>query len=137
MAEILKVFTISRRLFAPDTIPWPELIIPHGLERVRARYKFNQLAPQLDAAPQIVGDLGQFSVDGVHFVVEQFLIQPNVLQFQISGDRSVADRFFADFAALARGLDSTRDVSVQSQYTSTYQTVAMAKLSVPFEAMFS
>ena len=137
MAEILTVFTVSRRLFAPDTIPWPQLIIPHGLERVRDRYKFSQLVPQLDAAPQIVGDLGQFSVEGAHFTVEQFLIQPNALQFQISGDTSVADRFFADFATLAKDLDSTRDVSAESQYTSTYQTIAVAKLSVPFGAMFS
>jgi hypothetical protein len=142
MAEFIQVFTIVRKLFLPDVIPWPSLIADTNLEKLRIRFKFNDLAYQANNPaggnpPQIVSPKGEFVADEKVLLVEQFMVQPGILQFQIAGDSEQADRFAADLEHFLLEIDPQKKYSEAKQLTQTYQTIAIVRLSVPFEAIFS
>jgi hypothetical protein len=142
MAEFIQVATIVRKLFLPDVLPWPFLVTETSLEKLRSRYKFNDLAhnannPAGGVPPQIGATKGEFVLDGTALVVEQFFIQPAIVQFQIAGNSDQADQLTADLSRFFLEIDPHKNYSEARQLTQTYQTIAIARLSVPADAVFS
>lgn len=139
MPEILQVFTIERRLFAPEVIPWPYLITQSNQQRLRERYKFSEVVQAVDPQgnPQIVATVGEFSAGGLVQAIEQFTLGPIAIQFQISADSDKADQFFDDLKTLLTEIDPRARFGEGRERAKTYQTIAIVKLSVPFDALLS
>jgi hypothetical protein len=144
MAEILQVHTIQRRLFQPDVIPWPYLLTETNLEKIRSRYHFMQsVAPAIPTDPsvassqQLLFPRGEFTADGTSLLLEQVTIDPVAVQAQLSADSHKSDEFFEDLKALFLEIDPNKNYSEAKELARTYQTVAVAKLSIAFDALFS
>jgi hypothetical protein len=142
MAEILQVTTILRCLFAPDSIPWAQMTIASNLKKLQARYKMPALGnfpvpdPSGTQTLQIVGMNGEFSVQSSLWPVQQLVVGENLVQVQIGAETATADAFLGDIKQFFSELETSRKIDM-SEYTRTYQTAAVAKLNIPFDAMFS
>ena len=142
MAELIQVFTIVRKLFLPDVVPWPSLLTESNLEKLRVRYRFTELMDQSNnpvggAGPQIFAQKGEFLINGLPVLVEQFIVQPVVLQFQIACRSDLADEFVADLGRFFLEIDPNKTYDKTRELATTYQTIAIAKLSASFDTMFS
>jgi len=142
MAELIQVATIVRKLFLPDVVPWPSLLAESNLAKLRLRYKFNDLSAQVgDPAAggllQVASSRGEFVTGGIPQLVEHFAVQPTFLQFQINGDSEQADKFAADVGSFFLEIDPHKNYDDAKELTRTYQTIAVVKLSVSFDAIFS
>src|SRR6266403_1179909 len=143
MAEILQVHTIQRRLFQPDAIPWPYLLTETNLEKIRSRYHFKQsVVPAVSTDPsgassQLLFPRGEFTVDGTSLLLEQVTVDRVAVQAQLSADSHKSDEFFEDLKALFLEIDPNKNYSEGKELARTYQTVAVAKLSIAFDALFS
>ncbi len=142
MAEVLQVFTIQRRLFKPDAVPWPYLVLQSNLGLLRERYRFTQLglsqpSDTLPAIARVVAKTGEFKIGDKLQAVEQLLIEPTVVQFQISADSSAADLYFDDIASFFTQIDPNKVFSLANEQTRTYQTIVIARLTAPFDAILS
>jgi len=140
MPEILQTFTIERRLYPPDAIPWAVLLTESNVQRLRERYKFNVLTQDLGpnaAVARLVGTTGEFSALNGRQVVQQLVIEPTVLQAQTSGGSDVADGFIADLVEALCEIGNNRMLAETPEVARTYQTIAIAKLSLPFESLVS
>lgn len=143
MAEILQVSTTIRCLYAPDSIPWAQILLGTNLERLQSRYKLPALIQAQAQSPagastviQLVGSNGEFSIQDSLRPVQQLVISENMVQAQIAGETAIADALLSDVLQFFRELEPSQKSGVR-EYTRTYQTVAIAKLSVPFNAIFS
>jgi len=138
MAEILQVFTIARHLMAPESLPWSPLLLPTNVQRLRERYKFAELTNAASGSPivtnQLVASGGEYQCGETIQPIQQLIVEPNVIQFQVGADSDKADVFYRNFIEFLGGLDSKVPLK---EYTRTYQTISVVKLDVPFEAMFS
>ena len=140
MPEILQTFTIERRLYPPDAIAWAVLLTESNVQRLRERYKFNVLTQDLGpnaAVARLVGTTGEFSALNGRQVVQQLVIEPTVLQAQTSGGSDVADGFIADLVEALCEIGNNRMLAETPEVARTYQTIAIAKLSMPFELLVS
>jgi hypothetical protein len=142
MVEFIQTATIARKLFLPDVIPWSSLLAESNLEKLRSRYKLDEVVPQVPEPatgipPQVVALRGECVVDGKTLLVQQLLIQPAVVQFQIDGNSDEADKFILDLGAFFIEIETSKQYSEARELTRTYQTVAIVKMSVPIDALFS
>lgn len=140
MPEILHMVTIERRLYRPDAIPWSFLLAETNLQRLRERFKFKALGQELGPAGAIArmtGTAGEFSTAGTLQVVEQLVLEPTVLHVQITGGSDVADSFLADLTGVLCEMGNSQNIAQARELTRTYQTVAIAKLRIPFDALLS
>src|SRR5207249_4079128 len=98
-----------------------------------------QLAPESveGVVSGLVGSGGEFVFGDTRFAVEQLSMLRNVLQVQISGESEVADHFFTDLADFLNSIDPQRNFSDDKEQARTYQTIAVAQLSISVEQMFS
>ena len=140
MPEIIEVFTVQRRLFAPEALPWTYLAIESSRQRLQERYRFggvNLLPDPTQNSQQIVATLGEFSREKGSHPVQQLLLGPNFIEFQITGPSDVADALFDNLALFIAEVDPGRSLVRDAEYAKTYQTVAIAKLNFPYEALIS
>lgn len=140
MAEILQLFTIQRRLYSPDAIPWAVLLAESNLQRLRERYKLKTLGQEVGPAGAIAGLTGtggEFSASSGLQAIEQLILQPAVIHVQISGDSDVADEFVNHLIQLLCEIGNNKNILQTQETTRTYQTVAIAKLRIPFHRLFS
>jgi hypothetical protein len=140
MAEIIQVFTVERHLYTRQAIPWTYLILPSNLQRLRERYRFASLEPQPAPAggvARILGTVGEFKFGDSLQALEQFIVEPDVLQVQISVPSQDSGGFFADVGGFFSDIDPDKGFSEEKLRTKTYQTIAIARLSVPFERLLS
>jgi hypothetical protein len=141
MAEVVQLFTIARRLFAPESIPWSQLTTPSNLSRLEQKYKFAQLVqPQMlqggATQLQVIGANGEYRHGGSLIGIQNLSIEPNVIQLQVSAETQKADLFFADLAAFLEELRSASRIKLD-EYKKSYQTVAVVKLRVSYDKIFS
>jgi len=140
MAEIVKVSTIERHLFGPDAIPWAQLKLPSNLQKLQARYKFAEIRQGTDPSGNIIqltGVGGEFILEDVPCAVEQLILEPNAMQFQIAVSSDQSLEFFQDVTKFLVEIDTTKVFSSAQERTKTYQTVVTARLAVPSDALFS
>jgi hypothetical protein len=140
MAEIIKVSTIERHLFAPDAIPWMQLRVPSNLQKLQERYKFGEVRQGTDPSGnlvQLMGVGGEFTITEVPRAVEQLIMEPNVIQFQIGASSDESQEFFEDITNSLIEIDPNKIFSSAQERTKTYQTVVTARLGVPSDALFS
>jgi len=135
MAQILQEFTIVRRILPPDSLPWPLLVLPSVIDRLRDRYKFEEISKAEGDKQAIAGKNGEVSKSGMPQAIQLMAFEPNIVHTQSSGGTDVADHLFEDIGVFLHELDPSRDIG--AEYTKTVQTIAVAKLSVPFERIFS
>jgi len=144
MPEILNTVTIGRRLYPPERVAWVYLTTPTHLRRLAEKYAFKTVGQTVGQAEGLFPNVmplqatgGEFS-DGVGepHPIPQLIIEPNVVQCQIAGDTLTAIRFMDALERYFDELNPTAAKDVQP-YKQTFQTIMVAKLSVPFEAMFS
>lgn len=140
MPEPKQVFTIVRRLYSPAALPWTELVLSSNLNRLGGMYKFKEIGqPNPEAPPplnSIVANAGEFTIAKNNIVsVLQLSIQPNLIELQIAAETKIADAYLLDLESFLRALDPKK--SALDQYTTTHQTIVIAKLDVPFEALIS
>jgi len=135
MAQILQEFTIVRRILPPDSLPWPLLVLPSVIDRLRERYKFEEVSKAEGEKQAIVGRNGEIVISGAPRGIQLLAFEPNIVHTQSSGGANVAEGLFEDIGVFVHELDPSRTMSLE--YTKTFQTIAVAKLSVPFEAIFS
>jgi hypothetical protein len=139
VAKIIQLFTIARRLFTPDTTPWSQLTAPSNLARLREKYKFAQMVqpdqlPGVPAQLQVIFANGEYQHDQELIGIQSLSVEPNVIQFQVSAGTQGADYFFADLTTF---LQELRPEPKIEEYKKTYQTIAVTRLNVPFEEIFS
>jgi hypothetical protein len=140
MPEFLQTFTIERRLYTRQAVPWTYLILPSNLQRLRERYKFAALQHQADAVgagEKIQGTVGEFKIGDALQALEGFIIEPDVVQVQISVPSTESTSFFEDLGAFFADIDPRKGFSEEKLRTKTYQTIAIVRLSVPFENLLS
>jgi len=140
MAEILQLFTIERRLYPPDAIPWAFLLTESNLQRLRERYKLKTLGQEVGPAGAIAGLTGtggEFSAASGLQVIEQLILQPTVIHVQISGGSDIADEFVTHLVQVLCEIGNNNNILQVQETTRTYQTVAIAKLRLPSECLFS
>jgi hypothetical protein len=140
MPEILQVFTIERRLYGEEAIPWTYLLLPSNLQSLRDRYKFGQIGQQSGPGTtpgQVVATGGEFRVGEAAQALEQLVIEPAAIQFQISTDSKGADALFSDLGEFLRQVDPNKNFADSKERARTYQTVAVARLAVGFASIFS
>ncbi len=140
MAEIAQVFTIARCLYSPDSVPWAQLLLPTNIGQLTERYRFNGVR-QMEAVGgggtvQLICTGGQFSSSGTMQAVQQLIIEANVAQCQVAGNTEDAEAFLGNLEHFFEEVDPAKK-GLLNQYTRTYQTVAIARLNVPFDAMLS
>src|SRR5712692_7311558 len=128
MPEVLQMFTISRRLYSPDAIPWALLLMESNVQRLRERYKFKALTQELGPnglVARVSGATGEFSTENGLQVIQQLIVEPTVLHAQTSGGSDVADRFVSDLIEGLCDIASTRTLADTQEVARTYQTVAI------------
>ena len=140
MPDVLQIFTVERRLYPPDAIPWALLLIESNVQRLRERYKFKLLTQELGpnaVVARLSGASGEFSTSNGLQVIQQLIVEPTVLHAQISGGSDVADGFVGDLIEALSEIGNSRIFTETPEITRTYQTIAIAKLRLPFELLFS
>jgi hypothetical protein len=141
MAEILQTFTLVRKLFLPDVVPWPYLLPESNQEKLRVRYKMTQLTaatdPSTGAVARLFSPLGEFNVEKTSFLIEQLTIEPLAIQFQISGDTDLARKFGEDLGSFFLEVDPAKKYSGSRELTTTYQTIAIVNFGFSCDALFS
>jgi hypothetical protein len=140
MAEIIRVSTIERLLFKPDAIPWPQVVLQSTFQKLQERYKFGAIQQGVDASGrliQVIAARGEFLLKGASQAVEQLILEPIAIQFQIAVSSDEAREFLSDIRSLIAELDPNGIFSSATERTTTYQTQAVAKLAVPYEALYS
>jgi hypothetical protein len=139
MADILQEFTIARRILPPESLPWAQLTLPTVIERFKERYRFEEVGrPEKEnegADASLVAGNGEFIVDNIPQAVQLFALEPNVVHTQTSGGGEISEALFEDFKNFILEIDPNRKIA--SEYIKTYQTIAIAQLRVPFDAMLS
>lgn len=140
MPEIIEVFTVERRLFAPEALPWAYLAMESNRQRLQERYRFggvNLLPDPAQNSQQILATVGEFKREGESLPVQQLLVGPNFVEFQIVGTSDVADAFYGDLVGFMSETGANNKFPRDAEYAKTYQTVAIAKLSFPQEALIA
>jgi hypothetical protein len=135
MAEILQLFSVIRRLYQPDVLPFAQLQTPSALQRLRDRYAFAQVVP---GPAQLLATTGEFSQAGQTAAapVQQLSIGSNVIEFQMAAETAVAERFYEDLVKFLQELSGRRERQFP-EYGRSNQTIAIVTLDVPAEAVFS
>jgi hypothetical protein len=131
LAEILEVFSSSRRLYAPDSLPWPQLASSSGVERLRERYRFTGVQPF--STTHLVAQAGEFAIDKRSIPVQSLVLQPNSVEYQIAGETADGELLYAD---LVRFIGEIGRFDV-TEYAKTFQTIAIAKLAVSSDQLLS
>lgn len=140
MPEILEVFTVQRRLFQPEAYPWSYLSMESTRQQMQARYNFAQaniLTDPIQNQPQILASFGEFKDAKGSRPIQQLNIGVNSIEFQVTGTSEIADAFFEDLTRFIDEVCIGKKLDRKSEYAKTYQTIAIAKLSFPFTALFS
>jgi hypothetical protein len=140
MPEILRVFTIARFLFGPDTIPWSYVLLESNMERLRERYRLKPFAQVADAQGNVAlvaSGAGEFVSGESRQAIEQLSLEPTALQFQISATSKEADSFLGDLSLFLRDIDPNARFDLSRQYTRTYQSIAIVRLDVAYEELLS
>jgi len=140
MVELIQVFTVERHLYGPDAIPWAALRLPTNVQILQDRYKFSEVRQEPDPArnvTQLVCIGGEFVIEGKPRAVDQLIFEPNVVQFQVNVGSDLSHHLLADLADVMVEIDPNKMFSQDREYTKSYQTVAIARLSVPFDALIS
>ncbi len=104
MAEILQEYTIARRILPPDTLPWPQLVLASVIEKLRDRYKFEEVGRAEEPNEPIVGKMGEFVVDAIPQAVQLLALEPNVVHTQTTGGSAIAEALFEDIGEFIREL---------------------------------
>jgi hypothetical protein len=136
--DVLKIVSIERRLYGPDVIPWTSLLTESALAQLRERYKFRGIAQEQSSQGVLMrlsGVTGEYSADGKSQAIEQLIIEPALMHVQIGGESETADSFLESLASFLSEIRPVSDFS--RELTRSYQTIATAKLRVPFDALFS
>jgi hypothetical protein len=131
VAEILEIFSSSRRLYAPDSLPWPQLASSSGVEKLRERYRFGNVQPF--TTTQLIAQGGEFAAEKRSIPVQNLVLQPNSVEYQIAGKTVDGEAFYTD---LVRCIGEIGRFEA-TEYAKTFQTVAIAKLAVHFDQLFS
>jgi hypothetical protein len=139
MAEIIQIFCVVRRLLAPDSFPWPLLILPTNLQTLKERYKFSDVGqqPALAEGTQggVVANAGEFVHSGSLIPIQQLLIGPNLIQIQAGADDKTSDLFYADLLKWFREIQQSG--SETKEYAKSFQSIVVARLAVDFAEMLS
>jgi len=139
MAKVIELFTVERRLYSPDSIPWSALALPSAVQRLKERFKFTSFEQgnTPEGTAQIIWTGGEFARrDKVHPVL-QLTLQPCIIEFQIGGTAEEADEFYGSLVSFISEVDPEKRLPESSQYALTYQTIAIAQLSVESGSLFS
>jgi hypothetical protein len=137
MAEIIQVFTVVRRIFPSDAIPWQVISLPTNLQRLKERYKFadSTQGPQVgESAPLIFGN-GEFNESGLLRPIQQLVLEPTVIQHQTNTDDKGAAAFYASLLDWFSEIKGTQVMLVEKKRA--FQTIIVAKLDVEFDQMIS
>jgi hypothetical protein len=140
MSDVLQIFTIKRLLYPPDAIPWALLQAESNLQRLRERYKFKLFTQELGPngpTARLNGANGEFSTKKGLQAIQQLIVEPTVLQAQISGGSDVADAFLGDLIEALSEIGNSRILVETLETTHTYQTIAIVRLRLPFERLLS
>lgn len=138
MPEIVEVFTVQRRLFAPDAIPWTYLATESNRQLLQQHFRFAAVNLLPDPAQaQIAAIMGEFIDEGGTHPVQQLLIGPNFAEFQVTGPSHVADAFFENVAAFIGKVGPESAFANPSEHAKTYQTIVIARLNFPYDALLS
>jgi hypothetical protein len=140
MAEVIKVSTIERHLFGPDAVPWSLLKLPSNLQKLQDRYKFSEIRHGADSLGNLVQLLcvgGEFVMEEVPQPLEQLILEPNAVQFQIGVTSDDSKAFLDHIAEFMTVIDVDKSFAQAAERTKTYQTIVTARLAVPFDALLS
>src|SRR5271157_552813 len=140
MPEILQAFSIERRLYTPEGIPWALLLAESNIARLRDRYKlkaFQQEVTPAGLVARLVGVGGEFVSGPGTQAVQQLAIEPTTVQVHVTGDSEDADAFLSDLGKVLYEIDPLGNFSKAKEVARTYQTMAVVRLSVPFDALLS
>lgn len=140
MVQVVQAFTIERRLFRPDSIPWPSMLTESGQEKLRSRYRLSQVGQemtQVGVIGRLVSPRGEFCLDEKTYLVERLTVEPSAIEAQISASSDLADAFFEDLIRLFLELDPGAKLEASEELARTYQTIAIVKLSFPYERVLA
>jgi len=136
MAEILQLFSITRHLYQPDALPLARLQLESSLQRLKERYRFTGTA----AAPGVplLASAGEFLPHGSTspVPVQQVAFVSNAIEVQVSGDTKTAEELHRDLRAFLAEISGGQKPSFP-EYAMSVQTLAIVRLGIPVEALFS
>jgi hypothetical protein len=137
MAEIIQVYTVARRVFQPDSVPWPLITLPTNLQKLKERYKFGELVqgPEVGEICPIIATAGEFSNSGLLSPVQQVIMEPNMIQTQTASDDKGEAILFSDLVSWFGELKG--GALTLAERAKTFQTIAIVKIDVDFTEMVS
>lgn len=136
MAEILQLFSITRRLYKPDVLPLAQLQLESSMKRLKERYKF--AGAMLAGGLQVIVSAGEFLAEGssTPVPIQQVAFSSNAIDVQLLGETNAAEQLQHDLANFLAEVSGRQEISFP-EYARSVQTVAIVRLDVPVEALFS
>jgi hypothetical protein len=110
------------------------------MQRLREHYKFTGAGAGVAVAGglQLIVSAGEFLAEGLSTPVpiQQVAFSPNTIEVQLLGETKAAEQLQNDLVNFLAEVSGRQGTSFP-EYTRSVQTVAIAKLDVPAEALFS
>lgn len=134
MAEFIDIASISRVLFAPNTLPITQLLLKGNQSRLGELFSFQNLQVEADInAFQLIASTGE--LEGIPVV--QLSIDPIAINLHVLGARAELDRVSDALRQILIEIDPRRRLEHPHIYTTTHQTQSTVRLSAPFENLLS
>jgi hypothetical protein len=139
--KLMSISSWQRHLFKRETLQWSSIGVRTSVERLFEIYKLSSPPVEVSVDPSgrlplIVGAGGEYRLNDKRQTIEQLVIDPVSIQFQITGDTSTADVFYAD---LLEKIETAGETTIDrsSCLARTIQTVTIAKMEIDYWRFYS
>lgn len=134
MKEVRILVTTQIRLFPPDTVPVPKLVLGQHREAIRSLFDFQNVEPVVrrDAVAGLTFNTGTYKPDSV--VIESVSIEERRIVVKAHGKTEIAS---AVYRAVQARLEELSDGRKMQEILCTHETESSVVLDIPFERLFS
>jgi hypothetical protein len=131
--KLISISSWQRHLFRREVLNWSAIATQATVERLFEKYRLPApVGAAMDAAGRfaaISSAGGEYNSDGKQHTIEQLIIDPVSVQFQLTGDTSAANAFYEDLLASIENAGQTK-IDRSERLTMTLQTMVTAKMDI-------
>ncbi len=131
--KLISISSWQRHLFRREALNWSAIGIQASVARLFERYhqppSVGSGVDQAGRLTVISGAGGEFKLGENQHTIEQLIIDPVAIQFQITGDTDVANAFYEDLLTSVETAAQTK-IDRSEKLTMTQQTLVIAKLDI-------
>src|SRR5215471_20137759 len=100
--KLISISSWQRHLFKREAFNWSAIGIQATADRLMQRYRLTPTVSGVDQMGRllsVVGGAGEYKAGDRQHTIEQFIVDPVSIQFQITGDTDVANLFYENLLA--------------------------------------